>query len=103
MYILLKCQLFVFQVFQLCKEERHLIYAGELFKCEGNQWKKVRVISPSVMHKLEFPLLELLKFIVIKIFEVVVYIIVLSIQYFVYILQVNSVLKRINPFLIVYK
>ncbi|VDH97352.1 regulator of G-protein signalling 3 [Mytilus galloprovincialis] len=31
-------------VFQLCKEERHLIYAGELFKCEGNQWKKVHVM-----------------------------------------------------------
>lgn len=31
-------------VFQLCKEERHLIYAGDLFKCEGNQWLKLHVM-----------------------------------------------------------
>ncbi|KAJ8300366.1 hypothetical protein KUTeg_021885 [Tegillarca granosa] len=31
-------------VFQLCEEERHLIYAGDLFKWEGKQWCKLYVM-----------------------------------------------------------
>lgn len=33
-----------FQKFQLCTEDRHLIYAGDMFRWEGTTWKKVRIL-----------------------------------------------------------
>ncbi|KAK3088405.1 hypothetical protein FSP39_018747 [Pinctada imbricata] len=32
------------RVFQLCQEERHLIYSGDMFKWEGSVWKKLHVM-----------------------------------------------------------
>ncbi|KAK6196036.1 hypothetical protein SNE40_001339 [Patella caerulea] len=31
-------------VFQLCQEERHLIYRGDIFKWEGKQWVKIHML-----------------------------------------------------------
>lgn len=32
-----------FQVFQLCQDDRHLIFSGDMFKWEGRQWIKIHV------------------------------------------------------------
>lgn len=34
---------FHLQVFQLCQDDRHLIFSGEMFKREGQQWMKIHV------------------------------------------------------------
>lgn len=35
--------IYSFQVFQLCQDDRHLIFSGDMFKWEGRQWIKVHL------------------------------------------------------------